>query len=239
MMVSVCMATYNGEKYIARQLESILCQLDSSDEIIISDDNSTDSTLLIIKMISDARIKVFINEGVSGPMGNFEQAFLRASGDYILLADQDDYWLPQKVHILSNILKYNDLVLSNCQVVDKQGTILYPSFFTYRKSKPGFWRNLYRNSYIGCCMAFRREVLSYALPIPPKVHMHDWWIGLLAEAKGKVCFYPQPLIQYVRHGENASPTGEVGYNLTKRIENRLTMLWYVTKRLVIQFIKKY
>ncbi len=81
-------------------------------------------------------------------------------------------------------------------------------------------------------MAFRREVLTYVLPIPPQVHMHDWWIGLLVEAKGTVTLHPVPLIKYVRHGGNASLTGEKGYSLPVKVINRLTMLTNVTRRLV-------
>ena len=81
-------------------------------------------------------------------------------------------------------------------------------------------------------MAFRKEVLEFVLPIPPQVHMHDWWIGLLVELKGRVVFCQQPLIQYVRHGENASPTGEAGYSIIMRLKNRIIMLWFVAKRLV-------
>ena len=84
-------------------------------------------------------------------------------------------------------------------------------------------------------MAFRREVLTYALPFPIHVHMHDWWIGLLVEAKGRVFFYPKTLIKYVRHGANASPTGETGYKWTRRLFNRFLLLLQVVKRLVSKF----
>ena len=113
-MVSVCMATYNGEKYIHRQLVSILNQIDFDDEVIISDDSSTDNTLSIVKQFDDHRIQVFTNQGVSGPVGNFESALFRASGDYIILADQDDFWLPKKVDLVKSLLQDNDLLLSDC-----------------------------------------------------------------------------------------------------------------------------
>lgn len=229
--ISVCMGTYNGEKYIRRQLVSILCQLDPDDEVIISDDGSTDGTLAVVAQLSDARIRVSTNQGIKGPLGNFEQAIRRATGDFILLADQDDVWLPNKVAVMRSLLGENDLVLSDCRVVTETGTVMYESFFAHRGSHPGFWRNLYKNSYVGCCMAFRRDVLSYALPFPHRVHMHDWWLGLLVEAKGHVCFYPEPLIEYVRHGGNASPTGEGGYGIGARLRNRFYLLWYVMKRL--------
>lgn len=230
--LSVCMATYNGEKHIWRQLMSILTQLEPNDELIISDDHSTDQTLHIIRQIADPRICVAINNGQRGPLGNFEQAIKRATGELILLADQDDVWLPNKVSIVRALLRDCDLILSDCKVIDERGTVLYESFFKHRGSKPGFFYNLYKNSYVGCCMAFRRDVLAYVLPFPAGIHMHDWWIGLLVEAKGRVCFYPEPLIQYVRHGANASPTGEKGYGLAKRLQNRLRLVLEVLKRLL-------
>ena len=233
LRISVCMATYNGAKYVDKQLKSILSQIGADDEIIISDDGSTDDTILIIEKIKDERIKVTRNRGINGPLGNFEQAVRKATGDYIFLSDQDDIWLPNKVSIIRSLLKLNDLVLSDCVVVNEKGEVLQDSFFNYRGSKPGFLSNIYKNSYIGCCMAFRRSILSYVLPFPESVHMHDWWIGLLVEIKGQVCFCPEPLIHYVRHGENASPTGEEGYGTVRRIQNRFNLLWSLFKRLFL------
>ena len=226
------MATFNGQEFIRKQVVSILSQLADDDELIVSDDHSTDDTVAILNEQHDNRIKISLNQGRSGPVGNFEQALRRASGDLIMLADQDDEWLPGKVDTVRVLLQSADLVLSDCCVVDEHKTVLHPSFFAHRHSQPGFWYNLYKNSYVGCCMAFQREVLTYALPIPAGVHMHDWWLGLLVEAKGKTSFYPQPLILYVRHGGNASPTGEAGYGFLTRFRNRFTLLWYVTKRLM-------
>ncbi len=229
--VSVCMATYNGERFIRQQLLSILSQLSLKDEVVISDDGSTDTTLEIIDQLADQRIKVSTNTGYPGPMGNFEQAIMKASHSLILLADQDDIWLPDKVDKIRELLKSNDLVLSDCQVVNEKGVVIHESFFRYRGSKPGFWNNVYRNSYVGCCMAFRKEITEYILPFPQRVHMHDWWIGLLVELKGHVCFYPKPLIRYVRHGNNASPTGEKGYGMIERLRNRFFLVACVVDRL--------
>lgn len=231
MRVSVCIATYNGAAFIERQLKSILIQLHSLDEVIVSDDNSTDATCQLVKSLNDPRIRLIMNSGRKGPVGNFENALRLASGNFIFLADQDDEWLPDKVSETVAFLKIHDLVLSDCRVVDKSGGLIHESFFRLRKSRPGFWANLYKNSYNGCCMAFRRDVLDYALPFPPTIHMHDWWIGLLVEAKGRTYFYPKPLINYTRHGGNASPTGEEGYGFKTKIANRLLLFISIAKRL--------
>lgn len=226
------MATYNGEKFVAQQLQSILSQLSDSDEVIISDDSSTDHTVDVIRKISDPRIRLIEQQIFRSPMLNFQNALQHATGDYIFLSDQDDIWEANKVAIILPLLNQFDLVLTDCQVVNEKGVILFDSFFKQRGSRPGFWQNLYKNSYVGCCMAFRREVLLYALPFPDQVHMHDWWIGLLVEAKGRVHFFKKPLIRYVRHGANVSPTGETGYGLGKRIRNRYSLLVHIIKRLI-------
>ncbi len=230
--LSVCMASYNGGRFIAKQISSILDQIGENDEIVISDDQSTDTTLAIIRTFSDPRIKIFSNSGLKGPKGNFQNALNHAKGEYIFLSDQDDVWLPGKIERVLDLLIIYDLVLTDCIIVDRKGIVIHSSFFQLRNSHPGFLYNFYKNSYIGCCMAFRKNVLSYATPIPNSVHMHDWWIGLLAEVYGRVYFCPEPLIQYVRHDNNASPTGEKGYNYIKRITNRLMLAWHLSLRLL-------
>lgn len=226
------MASYNGERYIKRQLISILNQLSDNDEIIICDDSSTDNTLVVIDQLCDKRINVFSNSSRSGPVKNFEQAIKLAKGDYIFLADQDDIWLPDKISVTRTLLNEYDLVLTDCWVVNEKDVTIHKSFFKHRGSLPGFWHNFYKNSYMGCCMAFRRDILFYILPFPDKIHMHDWWIGLLVEIKGAVCFYPHPMIKYVRHGNNASPTGENQYGIVKKFKNRLFLLINVFIRVI-------
>ena len=200
------MPTFNGAFYIREQLESILAS-PLVGEIVISDDGSSDDTLDIVRSIADARVRV-----VEGPrcglIRNYEYLFSLARGEYIFLADQDDVWLPQKVELMFSRMKDVDLVVSDCIVVDAALSVLHPSFFSIRKSAPGFLSNLWRNSYLGCCMAFRRTLLDNALPLPRALPMHDWWLGLIAEAFGRVAFIDEPLVLYRRHGRNVSPTAE-------------------------------
>jgi len=227
MRVSVCMATYNGKEYIFNQIKSILDQLSTDDEVIISDDHSTDSTIDILKSFNDARIKIFTNEHKKGPVGNFENALSKASGDIIFLADQDDEWFSNKIEThLSLHQKYYDLVISDAIVTDEDGNVIFDSFFEGRGSKSGILNTLIKNSYIGCCMSFNKKILDYALPFPTYIHMHDWWIGLIAEVKGKVFFCDKKLMNYVRHNNNASPTLEKsGYSVFKRIKNRIQLVY--------------
>lgn len=222
---SVCIATWNGEKHIQRQLESILKQLGNEDEVIISDDGSTDQTLKIITNFNDPRIHIVKNTGKHGPVNNFQNALIKARGKIIFLSDQDDEWLPTRLEKHIEHHKNNDLVMSDARVVDSAGDTIYPSFFKQRGSKIGFYNNIKRNSYIGCCMSFNEKILHLTVPFPSYIHMHDWWIGLVSEIKGQVHFIDEPLLKYTRHGNNASPTLEnSNYSTLKRLKNRLNLL---------------
>lgn len=200
------MPTFNGASYIGAQIASILAS-PLITEVIVSDDGSADNTVEIVKSFNDARIKL-IQGPRAGLVRNYELLFSQASGEYIFLSDQDDLWLPNKVAVMLAHLQEVDLVVCDCTVVDGQLNLLHPSFFDLRHSGPGLARNLFRNSYLGCCIAFRRRLLMHALPFPTNLPMHDWWLGLVAETFGSVAFINQPLIMYRRHGGNASPTTE-------------------------------
>lgn len=223
-MVSVCMATYNGDLFIQKQLKSIIKQLSKEDEIIISDDGSTDRTIELIKAFNDDRIKIFENKNSQGPIGNFENALRKASGDIIFLADQDDEWMNDKIkkHLHHHVLA--DLVISDAVVEDEFNKVIFPSFFKQRKSRPGFWNNILKNSYIGCCMSFNKKILNLATPFPKNIHMHDWWIGLVAELKGKTYFLDEPLMYYKRHSNNASGTLTKSLPFSQQLKNRKELI---------------
>lgn len=226
-MISVCIATYNGENYIEKQISSILSQLSEEDEIIISDDGSTDKTLNILKRFNDSRIKIFLNSNPHGFVFNFENAIKNAKGNYIFLSDQDDIWTNNKIEVCLQYLQISDLVVHNALLVNAQGEKSNIDFFSIRKPKLGYWKNLYKNSYIGCCMAFNSNLLKDILPFPKHILWHDMWIGLIAEKKSKTIFVPDILLYYRRHGENASPTSEKSsFSLVKKIVYRLQFLYY-------------
>ena len=228
-MISVCIPTFNGAHYIGDQLSSIL-QSSLVTEVIVSDDGSADDTLEIVRSFRDDRIKIFIGPS-SGLVKNIEYLLSLTSGDYIFLADQDDIWFPSKVEVMLSYIQKADMVICDCMVVDTQLNIVHPSFFTLRKSGKGLLKNLMRNSYLGCCLAFRRSLLEYALPFPVSLPMHDWWLGLIAESFGKVIFINEPLIMYRRHGKNFSSTAERSYSTWRtRIYWRYSLLSSLIKR---------
>lgn len=224
-MISVCIATYNGEKYIEEQLISILNQISEDDEIIISDDSSNDLTLEKIRTINDKRIKIYENNKFRSPIFNFENALMKAKNDLIFLSDQDDIWEENKIKIMKKQLKNYDLVVSDCRVVDENLKILENSFFYLRNSGKGIIKNLYKNTYLGCCMAFNRKILEKALPFPKNIPMHDIWLGIIGESFGKTIFINDKLTRYRRHNNNVSPTSEKSnYSIKKKIEFRLNVI---------------
>lgn len=225
-MISVCIPTYNGEKYIHQQIESILFQLSANDEIIISDDSSIDSTLEIIKSFNDERIRIFSGNTFHSPIYNLEYALKQAKGDFIFLSDQDDIWTKDKVKICLKELENNNLVIHDAIIVDSDGNELFPSFYKLNHTKFGKFFNLIKNGYIGCCIAFNSRILQTVLPFPTNIPMHDSWIGNIAAFKyGHVKFITEKLILYRRHNNNASPTGEKSNRkLNEKINDRLGII---------------
>lgn len=239
-MISVCIATYNGDKYISKQIVSILSQLTDSDEIIISDDGSKDDTLDIVSAFHDERIKVFKNEGCHGVVPNFENALRHAKGDIIFFSDQDDIWAENKVEVMVKALEDAELVVHDALIMDKDDSVSDVNYFSLRPPHAGFWKNLYKNCFVGSCMAFRASLLPKVLPFPKHILWHDMWIGLMASRTGRVKFIDDPLLYYRRHGDNASPTGERStFSRGKQLEYRLQMLYYTLSRNITYSLNSY
>ncbi len=232
-MNSVCIATYNGEKYIEEQLNSILSQIAADDEIIISDDGSTDNTLKIIQYIDDKRVKI-IESGYKNYKLNFENAISHAKGDIIFLADQDDIWIEGKYQACLQALQHADLVCTNSKVVDNNLNIIIPSFFDFYHSGKGIVKNILNSTYFGSCMAFKREIAEAAMPMPKTREFgHDIWLGLVAEIVGKVEFIKTPYLLYRRHDMTYT---NISTNLLtrskrsiiKKIWSRVVVLYHIT-----------
>jgi glycosyltransferase involved in cell wall biosynthesis len=229
--VSVCMAAFNGARFLRPQLDSILAQLRPDDELVISDDGSDDGTLDLIASYREPRLRVFFNS-FRNVARNFEFALTRARGANIFLSDQDDEWIPGKVATMCARLESCDLVVSDCEVIDAEGRTLAPSYFALNGSRPGVFANLWRNGYLGCCMAFRRELMRRALPLPDRVP-HDIWIGLIADLFGKAEFIDKPLVRFRRHEANASYAArESGRTVYQKVSSRIRIAAHLALRAI-------
>lgn len=230
-MNSVCVATYNGEKYIEQQLRSILEQIAPTDEVIVSDDSSTDNTIKIVDSIGDKRIRIRHSKAHYFK-DNFIEALREAKGDVIFLSDQDDVWLPGKYERCLKELEDVDLVCTNSKMTDENLNIIEPNFFSIYHSGPGVFKNALNNTYYGSCVVFRRSLLNHALPMPQTREIgHDIWLGLVAEMTGKVRFIDTPYLLYRRHNNTKTATtgllSRSSRPLWKKCWSRLVVLYYV------------
>lgn len=229
-MISVCIATHNGEKYIKEQIKSILPQLSDDDEIIVSDDGSTDNTISIIESIDDSRIRVVSYENknknlpsVEKATLNFYNALRHSNGDYIFLADQDDVWTDDKVSVTLGYLKDYPYVVSDCYVTDGDLNVVSETrFLASEKVHYNKYAALVLSTpYQGSCTAFGREVLEKAMPFPNHLQSHDRWIGDVAAFFFGVKIIPEKLIYYRRHEGTASNSfGKVSGT------SKLKTIWY-------------
>ena len=240
-MISVCIATYNGKEELRRQLDSIYVQLSEEDEIVISDDNSTDGTRDLVEEYihrDDVRPKVRLLEGPckGSPIPNFENALKHAKGNYIFLSDQDDKWMPNKVKVMMQALQHSCCVVSDCVVTDGELNVKASSFYELNATKTGWMHNLFfKNGYLGCCMAFRRCVLEKSLPFPTHTPMHDIWIGNIAAMYYDVKFINDKLIYFCRHDHNNSDTARKS---TATLFEKIGFRLIVVKNLLAKYLRK-
>ncbi|KIM09181.1 MAG: hypothetical protein KU28_00625 [Sulfurovum sp. PC08-66] len=233
MKISVCMATYNGQKYLKEQIDSILAQLGENDELIISDDSSTDETVSIIKSYNNNKIKLFEKQTFFSPIFNFENAIKHASGDIIVLSDQDDVWSSSKLAEIRNDFKSDidkvTLRMYNGVCIDSKGEIVQEDLFQYLNVREGMWNNILKNRFIGCNVAFTRELLRYVLPFPKSIPMHDMWLGLSTYIHGEVEFVDKKVFSYRLHANNY--TGKKT-SLWQKLKWRFQIVWNLIKRYI-------
>lgn len=234
LSVSVAIASCNGEKYIKEQLVSILTQLPDDGEIVISDDGSGDGTLDVIEEVMGRfpSVNIRVLRGPSaGVKKNFENAIKNCGGDIIFLADQDDIWMDDKIERVRRVFEKTKatVVIHDCSVTDDEGKTIIPSFFEYKRSGAGVFKNIFRNTYIGCCMAFRAELVPCIIPIPNDIEMHDQWIGIISDHYGISYFLEKTLTEYRRHEGNTSSMEH--YGIPYMIKKRLIILRRYTGRI--------
>jgi len=235
-MISVCIATFNGELYIEEQINSILLQIALDDEVVVSDDGSSDCTLDLLYKIQgkDNRIKIFKNNARHFK-DNFENALRNSKGEIIFLSDQDDVWLDGKYNSMLKLLKDYDLIVHDSIVTDQNLNMIFPTFFKFHNSGKGIIKNIMKSYYYGSCMAFKREIYLKALPFPNTHEIgHDLWLGLVAEIYGKVLFYNKPLIYYRRHLKSITSIDlSIGKrSIIEKIKGRILMIYYILKLII-------
>jgi glycosyltransferase involved in cell wall biosynthesis len=205
-MRSVVLACCQGERFIGEQLDSILPQLSPEDEVIVSDDASTDSTVEFVAQRSDPRIRILRNDLRAGCVGNFQRAIREARGDIIYFSDQDDVWLPGKVQTLDAALRRKSCVCSDAIVVDERLRQIYPSYFGWRRVRSFSTLSVFlRPPIVGATIACTGAYLGRLLPLPENIPQ-DFWITFNAAWDGELEIIRTPLILYRRHSAAASPS---------------------------------
>lgn len=213
MTLSIAMTTYNGERYLREQLDSILLQTVQDWELIVCDDCSTDSTWQILKEYAsrDSRIRIFLNETNFGFVKNFEKAISLSSGDYIALSDQDDIWEQNHLEVLLKNIQGNSAAVGNGHIIDGPGMLadhllsdgdkFYHSGDDIDKL---FTILCYRNPFSGAISLFTRDLINVALPIPDFVKFHDVWLASLSCCMKGLNYSYMPLLKHRIHGKNES-----------------------------------
>lgn len=225
--IDVLMATYNGEKYLKDQIDSILNQTYKNIHLIISDDCSTDKTREILKSYEEnERVSVFYQEKNLGYVKNFEFLLKHITSNLYMLSDQDDFWLPEKIEKSVEKLQSEnlDLVFGDLEVVDENLNTIFPSFAKFmlldRKIRKELNTNrlqyLY-NCMTGCTILSKKKFLNDILPVPTtsKYVIHDYWLGLVVSLKGKVGYLETPYIKYRQHGNNQVGTNKISHKFKK------------------------
>jgi glycosyltransferase involved in cell wall biosynthesis len=204
-LISIALATYNGEKYLVQQIETLLHQTYLNIEIVVSDDGSTDNTINILESYAKKTNNFFVfkNAGLHGIKRNFENTLKYCKGAYIALADQDDIWMPNKIERLFAAIGDNALSYHNSLFVDDAGNSLQRTFATRLNMYEGDDGRafLFCNCVSGHAMLFRRDLLDIVLPFADAVH-HDWWLAFIAAENGGIKYVDEVLVHYRQHTQS-------------------------------------
>lgn len=225
--IDILMATYNGEKYLEEQLDSILNQTYKNIKIIISDDCSKDRTREILKKYEeDERVEVHYQKENQGYIKNFEYLVKQVKSPLFMLSDQDDVWQPEKIEKTYEKLKEEDadLVFGDLEVVDENLNTIHSSFGDFmllnrriKKYINSYKVNYLYNSVTGCTTLCKKEMISKMLPFPNNSEYvpHDHWMGIMAGVNGKLAYVPETYIKYRQHGNNQIGTERRSHKFTK------------------------
>jgi glycosyltransferase involved in cell wall biosynthesis len=205
-LISIALCTYNGERYLREQLDSLLAQTYSNLEIVAVDDVSTDRTVELLREYErrDSRVRVIVNPRNLGFIRNFERAIGLCKGSLIAPCDQDDIWLPDKLRTLVRHLGRHSMVFCDSELIDAQGRTLgcMSQFWTMQDLNDPI-AFAFTNCVSGHAMLFRRDLLA-TQPEQPADLFYDWWLAVLAAVNGGIVYCPQKLVRYRQHGNNVT-----------------------------------
>ena len=230
--IDILLATYNGEKYLKEQIESVLNQTYKNIQIIISDDCSQDNTKNILETYQNhPQIKIYYQEQNKGYMKNFEFLLQHVEHDLYMLCDQDDIWLPQKIEKTYKKMqeKQADLVFTDLEIVNEEGKTQAKSFNRHMKKIHKINKTLetnqleyLSNNITGCTILAKKQDLNKILPLPEntKYIIHDSWIGLITSLHGKIAYLDEPTVLYRQHGDNQVGAGRKSYQAQEFSEIR-------------------
>ncbi|MFM1853736.1 MAG: Chondroitin polymerase [Bacteroidota bacterium] len=226
MRISIGLATYNGEKFVLEQINSVLNQLGTEDEVIIVDDCSCDHTVELIRGLQDSRIKLILNEHNLGHVKSFDKAISLANNQIIFLCDQDDIWLPGRVKLMYEKLSASDslLLTSNSIFIDANGKPLeYYIDGVSSSNSSRYFHNILdifkgKTNYFGCAMVIDHRLKKIILPFPFYVESHDLWIAMAANLLRSNSHIDQATFQRRIHSNNASV---IERNIFRRIFSRV------------------
>lgn len=205
--VSVCMATYNGARYLNQQIESILEQLEDSDELVVVDDASTDESAQIVRSYNDPRVRLVVNDHNVGHVRSFEVGMTFSTGDIVMLSDQDDVWADGRVTCILRALEGGGMIASNFDYLPSavEGPRLgeLPARSSLVVDLVAL--ALGRRPYYGCTMAFTRDFVDLALPFPSGTRAHDHWLAILGLTSRRLRHAPEVTVHRRLHDDNLSP----------------------------------
>jgi glycosyltransferase involved in cell wall biosynthesis len=215
-LISIVMATYNGEKFLREQVNSLLAQTYPSLEFILVDDASSDSSRAILQEYAsqDARIRLIENPVNQGLLATFETGIRAARGEMIALSDQDDVWMPDKISLLAGAIGSFSMVYADSALTNAAGSVTGKfSDRNYLCDYPSALHYVFGTKAMGHAMLFKREIIDIALPFPNYVG-HDYILGFAAAALNGVVYYPHTLVNYRQHSANT-----MGADLSKGKKN--------------------
>ncbi len=217
-LITVALATYNGERFLREQLDSIYAQSWPTLEVVACDDASTDGTAEILAEYARSHgLRYTINERNLGYVKNFERVLGMAGGEYIALADQDDVWASEKLARLRAlieqsgcVLAYGDAALIDADGATLNGTLRDALSLEYQRGS-GHEAFYLQNCVTGCTTLFHRRLLDHALPIPSGAMVHDWWLAYVAVRVERIDYVDETLVSYRQHQHNA-----IGASVSRR-----------------------